>query len=160
MDGIWKALGEVLSFSGIDVTETDHRDGRYDATDCERYKQDETFVLGGFYRRSPVVPKLLTGDRLQRESRGWLTPPDPSPNYNIAREIHQDGTATWFCEGSVFAEWSAKGSLLWIHGKRAFSDAGLATILIHFPRCSGFRENHPDVRDVSPPSIVDIHAHF
>ncbi|KAH9052612.1 ankyrin repeat-containing domain protein [Lactarius vividus] len=56
-------------------------------------------------------------DRLQRESRTWLTPPDPSPNYNIAREIHQDGTAMWFCEGSVFAEWNAKGSLLWIHGK-------------------------------------------
>ncbi|KAH9053059.1 ankyrin repeat-containing domain protein [Lactarius vividus] len=54
---------------------------------------------------------------LQRESRSWLTPPDPSPNYNIAREIHQDGTATWFCEGGVFAEWNAKGSLLWIHGK-------------------------------------------
>ncbi|KAH9170206.1 hypothetical protein EDB89DRAFT_2190822 [Lactarius sanguifluus] len=57
------------------------------------------------------------GDRLQKESRSWLTPPDPSPNYNTARETHQDGTATWFCEGSVFAEWNAKGSLLWIQGK-------------------------------------------
>ncbi|KAH8985152.1 hypothetical protein EDB92DRAFT_1883779, partial [Lactarius akahatsu] len=57
-------------------------------------------------------------DRLQRESRSWLSPPDPSSNYNIACDIHQDGTATWFCEGSVFAEWNAKGSLLWIHGKR------------------------------------------
>ncbi|KAH9052614.1 ankyrin repeat-containing domain protein [Lactarius vividus] len=56
-------------------------------------------------------------DRLQRESRTWLTPPDPSPNYNIAREIHQSGTATWFCEGSVFAEWNRKGFLLWIDGK-------------------------------------------
>ncbi|KAN0135083.1 Ankyrin repeat-containing domain protein [Lactarius tabidus] len=56
-------------------------------------------------------------DCLKRESRRWLSPPDPSPNYNIAREIHRDETATWFCEGSVFAEWNAKGSLLWIHGK-------------------------------------------
>ncbi|KAH8979067.1 hypothetical protein EDB92DRAFT_1906004, partial [Lactarius akahatsu] len=56
-------------------------------------------------------------DRLHRESRSWLSPPDPSSNYNIALDIHQDGTATWFCEGSVFAEWNAKGSLLWIHGK-------------------------------------------
>ncbi|KAH9018556.1 hypothetical protein EDB85DRAFT_2294467 [Lactarius pseudohatsudake] len=56
-------------------------------------------------------------DRLHRESRSWLSPPDPSSNYNIARDIHQDGTATWFCEASVFAEWNAKGSLLWIHGK-------------------------------------------
>ncbi|KAN0133847.1 hypothetical protein V8E53_008342 [Lactarius tabidus] len=59
----------------------------------------------------------LKRDRLQRESRSWLSPPDPSPNYNIARETHQDGTATWFYEGSVFAEWNACGSLLWIHGK-------------------------------------------
>ncbi|KAH9066298.1 hypothetical protein EDB87DRAFT_1732891 [Lactarius vividus] len=50
-------------------------------------------------------------DRLQRESRSWLSPPDPSSNYNIACDIHQHGTATWFCEGSVFAEWNAKGSL-------------------------------------------------
>ncbi|KAH9034463.1 hypothetical protein EDB85DRAFT_2088272 [Lactarius pseudohatsudake] len=56
-------------------------------------------------------------DRFHRESRTWLSPPDPSSNYNIARDVHQDGTATWFCEGSVFAEWNAKGSLLWIHGK-------------------------------------------
>ena len=119
MDGIWKALGELLSFSGIRGAETD-RNVRYDATDCERYKQDETFVFNRFYHRSPVVTKVVTGDRLQRESRSWLTPPDPSPNYNIAREIHQDGTAAWFCEGSVFAEWNARGSLLWIHGKRAF----------------------------------------
>ncbi|KAH9018559.1 hypothetical protein EDB85DRAFT_2279295 [Lactarius pseudohatsudake] len=56
-------------------------------------------------------------DRLQRESRSWLSPPDPSSNYNIARDIHQDGTAMWFCKGSVSAKWNAKGSLLWIHGK-------------------------------------------
>ncbi|KAH9061918.1 hypothetical protein EDB87DRAFT_1560134, partial [Lactarius vividus] len=56
-------------------------------------------------------------DGLQRESRTWLSPPDPSSNYNIARDIHKDGTATWFCDGSVFAEWNTKGSLLWIYGK-------------------------------------------
>ncbi|KAH9061914.1 hypothetical protein EDB87DRAFT_1560217, partial [Lactarius vividus] len=64
-----------------------------------------------------LVLKLVAGDRLQRESRSWLSPPDPSSNYNIARDIHQDGTARWFCNGSVFAEWNAKGSLLWIYGK-------------------------------------------
>ncbi|KAH8981197.1 hypothetical protein EDB86DRAFT_2834971 [Lactarius hatsudake] len=84
----------------------------YDATDC-----DEAFVLDRFYYCGPVALKPGTGDRLQREPRSWLTPPDPSPNYNTAREIHQDGTATWFCEGSIFAGWCAKGSLLWIHGK-------------------------------------------
>ena len=119
MDSIWKALGEFLPISGTGVAESD-QDFRCDATDCERYKQDEAFVTNTLYYCGLVVLKLFAGDRLQRESRSWLTPPDPSPNYNIAREIHQDGTATWFCEGSAFAEWNAKGSLLWIHGKRAF----------------------------------------
>ena len=73
-----------------------------------------------FYHCGHVVLKLISGDRLQRESRSWLSPPDPSPNYNIACEIHQDGTATWFCEGNVFAKWKAEGFLLWPHGKRAF----------------------------------------
>ncbi len=118
----WTASGRLwvsILCSGFDVAETDE-DGRYDATDCNRYKQDEAFVIDLFYHCGPVALNLGTGDRLQRESRSWLTPPDPSPNYNIARKIHQDGTATWFCEGSVFTEWNAKGSLLWIHGKRVF----------------------------------------
>ncbi len=161
MDGIWKALGKLLLCSGIGVTET-NQDGRYDGTYCERYKQDEAFVIDRFYHCGPVVLKLNTGDRLQRESRSWLTPPDPSPNYNIACKIHQDGTATWFFQASIFAEWNTKGFLLWIHGKRASSILALllATILISFPCCSGFRKNYSDVRGVSPPSIVDIHALF
>ncbi|KAH9007661.1 hypothetical protein EDB85DRAFT_1884292 [Lactarius pseudohatsudake] len=102
----------------------------YDATDCERYKQDEASVLNPFYRCGPVVLKPVIGGRLQRESRSWLTPPDPSPNYNIAREIHQDGTAMWFCEGSVFAQWNAKGSLLWIHGKSGSGKTILMSTII------------------------------
>ena len=29
------------------------------------------------------------------------------------------GTGLWFFQGGVFSEWSARGTLLWIHGKRA-----------------------------------------
>jgi len=55
-------------------------------------------------------------DQLRRDSRSWLSPPDPSTNYNTACETHQDGTAMWFFRG-MFTEWNAKGSLLWIYGK-------------------------------------------
>jgi hypothetical protein len=68
---------------------------------------------------------LVAGDQLQKDSRSWLSPPDPSQNYNIACEIHQDGTATWFFQGSIFTEWNVKGSLLWIHGKRTCSRLAL-----------------------------------
>ena len=87
------------------------------ASDTNKMKRP--FLIDSTHH-SPVVLKPVPGDRLQKEARTWVSPPDPSPNYNIAREIHQNGTATWFCEGSVFAEWNTKGSLLWIHGKRAF----------------------------------------
>ena len=52
------------------------------------------------------------------ELRQWLTPPDPSINYNIARSKHHDGTAEWFIRGSTFDEWKTNGSLLWIRGNR------------------------------------------
>jgi hypothetical protein len=64
--------------------------------------------------------KLVAGDQLKEKSRSWLSPPDPSPNYNSGCEIHQDGTATWFLQGSLFNLWNEKGSLLWIYGKRTF----------------------------------------
>ncbi|KAN0135081.1 Ankyrin repeat-containing domain protein [Lactarius tabidus] len=77
-------------------------------------------VVYGLVKNVKVVisgtQKPLASNR-RSQSRSWLTPPDPSPNYNIACEIHQDGTAMWFCGGSVFTEWNANGSLLWIHGK-------------------------------------------
>jgi hypothetical protein len=34
--------------------------------------------------------------------------------------IHHDGTTAWVIHGHTFREWTATGSLLWVHGKRAF----------------------------------------
>ncbi|KAH8987696.1 hypothetical protein EDB86DRAFT_2098025 [Lactarius hatsudake] len=56
---------------------------------------------------------------LQKLKR-WLSPPDPSTNYNIGlRDLHEE-TATWFLADRVFQEWHSTSSLLWIHGKRMF----------------------------------------
>jgi hypothetical protein len=63
---------------------------------------------------------LLTtiGEDMLRKLQPWLSPPDPSTNYNIGlRDLHED-TATWFLEDAIFQEWRLNGSLLWIHGKR------------------------------------------
>jgi hypothetical protein len=64
---------------------------------------------------------VLTGNPLRQELRGWLSPPDPSTNHNIACNAHHKGTAAWFFEGRVYNEWKSTGSdsLLWIRGKRA-----------------------------------------
>ena len=60
----------------------------------------------------------FTGNQFQGNIRSWLSPPDPSTNYNIAREDHLDGTSSWFIQGGTFKDWKEKGSLLWIYGKR------------------------------------------
>jgi hypothetical protein len=64
---------------------------------------------------------ILTGNQLRQDIRGWLSPPDPSTNHNIACNAHHEGTATWFFKGRTYKEWKSTGSdsLLWIHGKRA-----------------------------------------
>ena len=62
-----------------------------------------------------------TGDSLQKDIFGWLSPPDPWKNHYAACESRHCGTAEWFIQGNTFLEWRTSevpGSLLWVHGKR------------------------------------------
>ena len=63
---------------------------------------------------------MLTGNLLKRQLRAWLSPADPSTNHNIARKVQYKGTSVWLFQGRVITEWKSTGSLLWVHGKRAF----------------------------------------
>src|SRR5260221_12500114 len=63
----------------------------------------------------------LTGNQLRKDLRNWLSPPDPSVNYNLASDAHHEGTAVWFIESNAFKTWKTSSSLLWIYGKRMFS---------------------------------------
>src|SRR6266404_6711970 len=65
-----------------------------------------------------VSLSCVTGNQLRQSLRRWVTPPDPSTNHNIARDIHQTGTAEWFFQCSIFDEWMSEDCLLWIYGKR------------------------------------------
>ena len=66
---------------------------------------------------------IISENQLRKDIHKWLSPPDPSTNHNIACDTYNKKTATWFFQGSIFREWKSTGSLLWIHGKRAFSPA-------------------------------------
>jgi hypothetical protein len=62
-----------------------------------------------------------TGDSLQKDIFGWLSPPDPWKNHHAACESCHPGTVEWFIQGNTFSEWRTSevpGSLLWVHGKR------------------------------------------
>jgi hypothetical protein len=63
---------------------------------------------------------------LRVEIQRWLSPSDPSINYNVARKARHEETAQWFLQGKDYAEWkttgtgTGTGTLLWVHGKRVF----------------------------------------
>ncbi|KAH9007447.1 hypothetical protein EDB84DRAFT_219794 [Lactarius hengduanensis] len=69
--------------------------------------------------------------QIEQNVRRWFSPPDPSVNYNTAREAHQEGTAAWLFEGSSFKEWELVGSLLWIHGKPGSGKSVLSSAIIN-----------------------------
>ena len=63
---------------------------------------------------------LLAGNQFIQLLRSWLSPADPSTNHNIARKAQHNGTAAWLSQGQIIVKWKSTGSLLWVHGKRAF----------------------------------------
>jgi hypothetical protein len=84
---------------------------------------------------------MLLGDL-----KTWLSPPDPSTNYELGLEAYHRGTATWFIEGKTFQEWDSTGSLLWIHGKRTSFHRGVYLSLMALATHSRFWEKHSLVR--------------
>ena len=64
---------------------------------------------------------IVSENQLRESIHKWLSPPDSSTNHNIACSTHHKKAATWFFQGTFFREWKSKGSLIWIHGKRACS---------------------------------------
>ena len=62
----------------------------------------------------------FAGDKVVRNIREWLSPPDPWKNHNIVDETRHGETGTWLIQGDTYAKWksSRPSSLLWINGKR------------------------------------------
>jgi len=53
------------------------------------------------------------GEKIER----WLSPPDPSTNYNKALQQRQKGTGLWFLQSSVYTQWKTQpNSGLWLYG--------------------------------------------
>ncbi|KAH9962793.1 hypothetical protein BGW80DRAFT_1448371 [Lactifluus volemus] len=78
-------------------------------------------------------PQIITGDNSQEKFQTWLSPPDPSINYNTARDAYHNGTSSWFTQGRTFQDWKnpGSGSLFWIHGKAGSGKSILSSAIIH-----------------------------
>jgi hypothetical protein len=95
---------------------------------------------------NPLGRTSFVGAQLLKDARNWISPPDPSKNYNTACETYQTGTGVWFFQDGVFSEWSSKGSVLWIHGKRARLSLIVALWALTYSFLqSGFRKNYSPV---------------
>ncbi|KAK4166291.1 putative vegetative incompatibility protein, partial [Cladorrhinum sp. PSN259] len=65
--------------------------------------------------------------------RNWLSPADPSTNFNVAKEKRHHGTGEWFTNSDAFLEWkSGSRRHLWLHGLAGCGKTVLSsTILDH-----------------------------
>jgi Cdc6-like AAA superfamily ATPase len=53
----------------------------------------------------------------QGQIERWLSPPDPSTNYNKARQQRQEGSGLWFLQIDAFTKWKTRrNSFLWLYG--------------------------------------------
>jgi len=89
--------------------------------------------------RHPIAPSdfALTVRRLRMDLRNWLSPPDPSVNYDIAGNARHKGTTLWFMACDTFKDWKASNSLLWIYGKCAFPRPSSSLWLMDFISIAG-----------------------
>ncbi|KAN0141638.1 hypothetical protein V8E53_000100, partial [Lactarius tabidus] len=69
-------------------------------------------------------------ERILDDLQGWLTPPDPSTNHNIACNSQHERTASWVFSEIVYREWELSGSLFWIHGKAGSGKSILCSAVI------------------------------
>ncbi|KAH9046075.1 ankyrin repeat-containing domain protein [Lactarius hengduanensis] len=90
-------------------------------------------------------------DQLREKHRGWLSPPNPSVNHNVACNAHQGGTTAWLLPNDSFKEWQKGGSLLWIHGKPG---SGKSVV------CSTIIEDIDRMRDEKPALMAYYYFDF
>ena len=69
--------------------------------------------------------RMIVGQQLLKDLQGWLTPPDPSTNYNTACASQHERTSVWVFREEIYEKWESSGSLLWIYGKGLFSSSGI-----------------------------------
>ncbi|KAH9965643.1 hypothetical protein BJV74DRAFT_290796 [Russula compacta] len=70
-------------------------------------------------------------DKMRQDLENWLSPPDPSINYNTASDAYQEGTTVWFTQSSTFDHWKQSNSLLWIHGKPGSGKTVLTSAIVN-----------------------------
>lgn len=83
-----------------------------------------------FSRDVRSIKKTLS-DSQKREVCSWFQHTDPSPRYNAARELFEEGTCDWILRSQEWNDWiQLKTRCVWIHGIPGAGKTIIATYLI------------------------------
>jgi Cdc6-like AAA superfamily ATPase len=86
--------------------------------------------------RTKDVASLQKQDAMHK----WVSPPDPSTNYNKALQQRQEGTGRWLLQRSLFRKWQTQqNSFLWLHGIPGCGKTILSSTIIEH-----LVDTHPD----------------
>lgn len=131
----WDGLVEEIRQQEAQMAAVDKhwRDQQYDE-ECAAAENRYQGTILSLKAIGVDVAKLrrANSDRDQQEFLHWLCNIDPSNLYNAARGKHKGGTSEWLIkENQTFKSWIHNPcSLLWLHGKGAFSFSSNSCIYI------------------------------
>jgi hypothetical protein len=93
----------------------------------------------------------------------WLSSPDPSTNFNRAREKCHPGTGSWVFEHPAFLDWQeGNRKFLWLHGIPGCGKTILSSIIINHLRSNQIDATFPtlmfffDFTDASKQSVASL----
>ncbi|KAH9055813.1 hypothetical protein EDB83DRAFT_1088809 [Lactarius deliciosus] len=137
-----EGVNKVVHGVGEGVQRVDHKVQAID----DRVKQvndrvgivndDVKLIVEGGKERTAAIQRIvntvddMSRNQLRRDLRNWISPPDPSVNYNTACGAHHEGTAAWLTRGDAFKGWRTDGCLLWVHGKPGSGKSILSSVII------------------------------
>lgn len=68
-------------------------------------------------RDTNIAVKKLDTEHRRDQIEHWLSPPDPSADYNKALQQRHKDSGLWFLHGDIFSKWKKRqNSFLWLHG--------------------------------------------
>ncbi|KAH8171120.1 ankyrin repeats (3 copies) domain-containing protein [Sarocladium implicatum] len=64
-------------------------------------------------------------------ARDWLSPPDPSIDFNKALRLRHRGSGQWFLDSQLYQSWKSRaGSFLWLHARPGCGKTVLSSTVI------------------------------
>jgi Cdc6-like AAA superfamily ATPase len=93
-----------------------HQAQEYILITSHKVQQGVNEISGDVKDTKSTVQDISLGQR-QAEIEKWLSPPDPSTNYNEALKQRQEGTGLWLLHTPAYINWKIEQpSALWLHG--------------------------------------------